>query len=826
MNLKSSIIIVFGIVCLSVTGCHSAQKTRSASIGLPCESIQSMGEESAGWECIRGVPTCAAESGCQHAGMHYPTWYVLGTEPKPPKQLDGYILVHKGYLCNAESCACGESAVRKESLCNADQFASGDGIGTVLNEYYHAESDQCGHELCGAGGVCAEGRCLCDGKSDGPANKNEYECRKPNGESKEQTWFCNRKEGCTCGDAICPAESQCIDGRCLCGTMDVTPATSQQRADIVTLDCFNDVLTCMNTEGCSCGGDFCPMGAICRDGQCLCGRFNISAHGPDIPTDLSGYRCDDDTLLRCDSSASCTCGDQTIENHSDDEEYDGVSETAKYCVYGEILELDYEEFRLSEKSEISGAIRVNAHYPDSCEGLDSDYDICVEPNGCVMPDGQRMPFLHIMEYCTEYPGSGKPKRHSPKPLKGNYSCTDGYWYCTDSKCKCGENMCPYGAQCDNGQCSCFGEPVMPGYICGWQDGIQKCDQESCVCGSETIKRHNECDHNVPVCNAHIQTRCMCKGHMVPDGYKCGEEGDFVCENEDGCICGDTKCIKNEKCSEGQCAVPSWVCGDKPDTLKDPESGSTFCKDNMWCISYSSDGGENCLCPDGQSWIYSYRDDDGEHKQPCPTEEYISTFSQYKDRIRYSGDGLYDNAYRPTCGTDFVPEQLDSYVCLLHDAFWSSCDYKCDPYAGYDGWLCVEASGCGCGSQTCPVGSFCTKENGDFACNYQNKVFERKCDTRSVPVVCRSFSADLTPEIIARGGLLPVDYHSEIVGIFDYPGDNLHLPVGWICPNDAGCACGNATCAKGHFCLGPGHCSLNTGTIPNMTYKSWILGEDR
>ena len=881
MKNQIAIMIVVGIVCISVSGCHSCQTIRSAQTDAPSDTIQPMAEEDTaeedtGWERIHGVMTCVAESGCEHAGLHYPSWYVLGTEPKPPKQLDGYILDFDGYRCNAESCACGESAVRKGAYCNDEQFASGDSINRVWNSDFFSEN--CGHELCGKGGVCAEGRCLCDGKPDGPANKNEYECLEQRDKSLKKTWLCSNDAGCTCGDVICPKGATCHNGRCLCGTtdvtpttpqqradnstlwcvddkltctqedgcscggevcpqgaichngrclcgtMDVTPTTPQQRADNPTLWCFNDKLICNQEDGCSCGGEFCPKGTICHDGQCLCGKLNISAHGPDVPSDLSGYTCENDALLICESE-SCQCGDQIIEN----EECEDCEHVVQYCVNGEILEFHYDlesDYELNEKTEISGAIRLEIEHFASCEDDFSveKKDICIDPNGCMTRDGHHMPFLYFLEYCHER-GNNEPLRYNPKPIPGDgYDCDiDGLWICNDSTCECGENTCPEGSQCDNGKCSCYGEPIMAGYDCEeYEDGIQRCQQDSCKCGAETIKRDERCYKNMPVCSKQILTGCMCKGDLLkgrllplPDGYTCGKQGDFVCQQEDGCICGNTKCSKNEKCQEGQCSVPSWMCDGTPDNLSDAVNHPT-CIDNMWCIQYV-DAAEFCMCPDGQSTIYRYRDKNGERKQTCPAQDYISTYSPYKDRIKYSGEGywLNNNAYRPTCGTDFVPEHLDSYVCSIHDFEDCSCNHSsCTQYPDFDGWLCIDPSGCKCGSLSCPVGSYCNKENGNFVCGYQNPVFEKICETKSDQVVCHSFSADLTPEEISRGGLLPaanrIPYH--------------YGPAGWICPDDAGCACGNAICPKGHYCLGAGQCSLNTGTIPNITFKSWILGE--
>ncbi len=583
----------------------------------------------------------------------------------------------------------------------------------------------------------------------------EYACS--NGQ-----WVCNRWKGCRCGsEEAC--HGACVQGKC--EQPKYTPSS--------TVYC---------KEGnCPCGDGFCAQNAICVAGMCQCGdaksvpgnnhalvsnqygQFTCSALEDDYDQSLMIWACvqnhgcvtldgrhypkytilhDDRELTLCTPSKDDNCHvlekSRYLDFFSGTKEVEGKiqpSPLAWYHVHGETD-------TTTATPGVYGDCVISKE--QSCESEDKSVFEYHGTSKSMLPGESGLEVVYIQALNVKKCEGGTRYCHGRdnEPIAAP-AVSDGY------VCK-KVNMLPpsvtedaapkivKGAKGKNGKAKKLEvvvKPVIPpdedirAWVCD--------DPNGCSCGEGKCPQTGICH----------QEKCTYNGHEIWEGYLCSEKG-CVCQNE-SCQCGENSCSKNMMCDGSQCTCNGFL---KPSgggyecTL---ESGWR-CRNEEGCqcgeepCSYSSScEGDVCLC-DGH---------------PKPGRNFVCQTDLWKCEAEECSCFGVSTHRGGVCDTRICKghetSRNNECYCGLSKAI---SNYACERAAGRYENVCENVAGCPCANTTCPYQTVC-REGGT-------------CHDRTT----------LAP-------LLPANRYELNSGIAK-------------CTQDGGCACGTGKgwCAKDKYCI--------------------------
>ena len=261
----------------------------------------------------------------------------------------------------------------------------------------------------------------------------------------------------------------------------------------------------------------------------------------------------------------------------------------------------------------------------------------------------------------------------------NYVCDV---FCTDGKC----NHIARGLRCDQASCTCGSTNCMKGEIC--KDGQCLCDDAPSLGADYTCKqRHPESPK---------------QKHLSP-------KRDLVCQNPNGCKCGNTTCPANARCDDNTCYcdqtfIPDnqsdFACTPAP-TEKQPNALALTCNAGKCdCFGKKISKGETCHSPYcGRNFVLT---DKGCtcNGELTDTSQYMCATAKEAKHVRYCVNEKGCKCDQKTCPYMTVCQKGE---CV------DRISLKPIP-AGYDisnGLpLCTSETGCACGKTTCENGKHC------------------------------------------------------------------------------------------------------------------------
>ena len=638
-------------------------------------------------------------------------------------------------------------------------------------------------------------------------------------------------------------------GECVLDRTDSIPRWS----DITNHDSANSEYIC-DKRTCKCGADTCRIGEICRSGRCV--SDTCQAHGATraicevdihngersfVSEKIPGACIDIQAVEKLreriaeDAYQKYTHGERQIhymygdrEIHEwelDDVEGYSFSIPDSLNIIDMFLKImNITDLREGNKyydvAECKGGhrychgvnndpIRISDNPKGwACKTVESLYGIgkktglkawvCDDKDGCICGntpcgylksciDGQCHDVSLPVEYCDGKPLEAGYECSYFCSHTGTEECVDDGMKCVERECACGESVCKYGEMCRNGRCLVIkdDEPytVGPGNDCVIHTtsnsakctcyGDGKLDENGCWCGEVKLKN--------------AQETCL---HIHDQYY-------VLCNDSEGCSCGDTKCPMSSYCSDNQCIDP--LTG-KPVPESSEKLGlATSCvKETCKCGDSVCHQGQFCYGSECHNKVYA---------NVLHGERYF-----YDDRLNYSD--VYHKHYLnwELIQSYDMSEYNPNHLPLDEYAFYPYYDVTDENCIGVppaetfrkEPLRCMIASGCQCGDSYCPWGAECI--NG--ACRYDNRYF-----TRFYNVSVGSYDVFGKGKLIYCNGtsIIPKkpifqyeteEYDPEVEYDSDYRCDD----YGWKCLNETGCECGDKICSYSAFCIQPGLCT--------------------
>ena len=609
------------------------------------------------YKCQDGKPVCKNISGCDCNGVTCPA----------------------SAVCDDNGCTCGNQKI--ENIQDASKYACINNLLVCISE------DGCinGDLICPTNSIYMNGKCLCGDDTVAEVKESGYRCIDT---GEENLIICGDINGCKCGDSLCPQNSACQNGQCLCGDK---PFNEHHHGGYVCYDnCEDNRVICENQNGCDCDENVCPKGGICSHGQCLCGDVPI---GKDYKGEFEcvGNKafCSDSNDCICSGSwcpknavcseDKCLCGDTIV-----DKAYSNLSNRSDFICDPQVMYENDDEFSL--------------YYVLSCK----------QDKGCVCGDGYTPKggtCVNGRGYCygSEIPASDLSGMNS------GYACENGVPQpvCKNEKgCKCGDRRCPQNTACHDGKCA-----------------YQDISDLYAVTGNEIrgYKYYNYFTERG--FSGHLND---CGGGQLFEEYT-GEFG-LNCKSDKGCRCGESKCLKGETCTDSGC-----LCGDKPhDSVLDEELGDYpseyIClSDEVICDANDGCSCGDTYCPKGSKCTAEGCTCSNENlpkfnketvKDYLCGEAYVAArFPKIKDLIEdddAASFGLRCNASSCVCGDVKCPKNAvcSSSGCkcgdeIIHnDTSEDISRFICEN----DHLVCDDSLGCQCGEKHCLKTMYC--QNGE------------------------------------------------------------------------------------------------------------------
>ena len=410
------------------------------------------------------------------------------------------------------------------------------------------------------------------------------------------------------------------------------------------------------------------------------------------------------------------------------------------------------------------------------------------------------------------------------------------WVCVDEElCECGEKPCKKGAICENEVCHAASqddqalcERTESGDYRSYQSELSDEDAQDGdkrKCGSAWLDASDNrvCLHlpvgDVPKYQICSTDKKASKKKVKKADSEDEEEGMglswlpamnlrakivYLDAERQGCTCGKEKCSGDTACWEGRCVdiadmqpLPSkdyqWAFGRPRCNKGKCACGSESCRKGEWCISGRCFDSPDVLKVEdryiryGQYEYKNYLNKyyyDYDKDEPLPRDHYkYLTEIEWVDILTHSASAR--------CEDDDMPENLDDYICVIDNVDNGCGEGMVDTYA-FRGWHCMKDEGCACGAGRCGKHGRCYHGQCLYddiylamACAHDYLLWghgdEVKADAEGN---CRCGQSVMPPNV--AGYVCESD-------------------SGMICGLRKGCACGDAVCAKGDYCLEPGKC---------------------
>lgn len=553
---------------------------------------------------------------------------------------------------------------------------------------------------------------------------------------------------------------------------------------------------CDNESGCMCGDTSCEYAQSCIDDQCV-----------DVSLPYDECRGKDDAMKISKSPDGWKCMDVTI---------------------------------LPEGENSKTKVWVCDHL----DGCMCNVEPCKYAQGCV--DGK----------CTEV---ALNQACDGKTVEKDYKCVtaqNGITYttrqigmiCTQSECICGNSHCPKNALCRNGRClNREREPFViptnykdfalldedynePYAYADYEDdnrypsqyykkytynfSMLKCDKSSgCQCNGKLLNKGETC--SMP---------CYGDGRLDENGCWCGdvklndvenetclnlnEKYYVLCNDPEGCVCGETKCPMSSYCLENQCMDP--ITGQPLPKSSQKLALMPICTDESCpCGNMTCKKGEFCngvTCNDkvyanilhGKRYFYDERIIKVTDSRYQPGDEKIDwNLIQSYDMSEFNPDNLPLDEYA------FMPyyDTFETHDCEEEEMVFVK-----------ENLSCMLSSGCQCGEHLCPWGAGCIKGEcvysdaykyhfcgvGKYELQHNNKI--------SISGKGATISCNGTTIIPSEPQIDQQISKSDEWIYYDFKPEYECTEDGWKCSRKSGCQCGDQRCAWGAYCIRPGLCT--------------------
>ena len=384
----------------------------------------------------------------------------------------------------------------------------------------------------------------------------------------------------------------------------------------------------------------------------------------------------------------------------------------------------------------------------------------------------------------------------------DWVCEEDQLVCHNYKgCSCGTATCIPGTVCTpDGKCLCNGQEVTGAdqYRCSLSDNMMKCfTSAGCQCGDVIIPNNSDCIDRQGYCHGKPIDRTI----KNPGEYKCADDAPMlVCGKDEGCTCGDQKCMPGAECYNGEC----WCGRNNKALFNETENELSECRNgSIYQFRYSGEeesGSYIDEAEDEMEYVYTkINPQTGERKCPEYEEHYVSCHDcedltcKYKDSFEhgvslyewmckvYHGCTVMGNAYAygkevnipepepGRCGTEPLRA---GYLCRDHQQ------------------VCNLAEGCPCGELSIAKDEVCTNHiksqyikpaSGQF-CKCSSKNTEMHCPYKALT----RDQFELNNSFEARCGDRTIHY-----SLLDYGNDDDHTDIPYTKASfDVCCLCLN------------------------------------
>ena len=605
----------------------------------------------------------------------------------------------------ASGCKCGDTICPKSTECHdgicrcAGVPSPGKAYECKHNKWVCTDPENCSpeelykEEYCGGKHRIGEGyvcRVIDDPDIPRPKHNNPY-VSDDDPMYDQFEWQCGLSGGCTCGKTQCHRGESCIDGACYCGRKEAMQSSGWI--------CDNGKVYCSQKEGCDCfdhtwkkggscylekmifgdeskyktephqcGDQMCPAGTQCMDGQCIFFSTPYKLAKPEEYISNWGFP-------QCNMTEGCTCGDIQ-------------------CRYGEFC---YRNrcMKTPASAEINGhtidyvpvAIKelkgwFNEGRRKDIVFIPQEYYADPEIWSIGYKHRRLLPYKYEQEPSNYYEGGYDIENHS------GIDFIKQYVFNKPEKDTCRD--VPYPEKSSGFVCLVgvtessyeYGNTVYARYLpneIGWI-----CSQkEGCTCGENKCSYRQTCIDQK--CDDFTWIKSVKYGHKIDDETKKkdDEHAAWMCNQRDGCACGDNKCDYEQICIDQKCESCIGITLRNIE-LKDDEGITYYDYDSVWlCDS------ELCNKPEG-----------------CPcgkTQCYLGGKCFYNEYCHYNGntDYKYNYKYKGCPGKD--TEINLNGTCNNGKYIYSPYLYENDPELGLK---CLQEK-CTCGDIQCSKGQDCT-----------------------------------------------------------------------------------------------------------------------
>ena len=534
-----------------------------------------------GTEYIEGIPEEYADS------FH-----------RAPSHINNYTYKNYQWVCQNESCLCGEKPLPKNAHCNDDNIYCFETIiPKAMSGYVCDKTDK--------KWICASEECLCDGKplpknahcknekiycfdDEIPQNNTGYAC-----DEIEKRWVCpsgnclcdgmelrpgircahNRyidKDDQICGDAHMNTQAaskhDCIDSkwvinkdyRC-CGFRCLATQTASE------YDCVDSMWKAKAEDGQRhCQNKLLPKGATCGSTSIEFAYQEFARCGTERLDQWDDYQCENGRWKCALKDRPCTCngkplpdGARCIDNnaycgHNDERSnWDGLS-----CRNGEWVndaEADAKSGLCHGHKLREGVTCPSYGYEFTSDVVMSDMESCEHVRGCLCHNALCPP----SGICTDR-GCIDPLTDKPFKFQDGYLVSDRLRQCANANgCMCGKGKIEYRDYCYNDN--------------------QYISMRSCVSDEKrTIAENNYLSYDCEYGDVPWLNYCVPDPDIDPTQYfirdcltatpRCFSDRSVkhtqisVCIQKSGCHCIHNTCKYGEACYKGQCAS-DYTCHD-------------------------------------------------------------------------------------------------------------------------------------------------------------------------------------------------------------------------------------------------------------------------
>ena len=299
-----------------------------------------------------------------------------------------------------------------------------------------------------------------------------------------------------CGNETCVNGEICYKNHCAgLGTLAKLPASSY------TWNAF--MPECNSETGCTCGKSKCSKGQFCIDGVCQDTAYTLKQNGKWVRYGILKNR---------------DYADAEDEEYEYDEEDDEEEENTDDNINHE-----------QNKSVNASVFVPNSHIQPP--NFATWFDILTHQTSQTC-DGATPP-LNVEDYICLFTAVEDDRLEAPQTTV----TARGYYCIRPEGCACGNDTCPMHAQCrDN---ACVYDSVYLHEACHRNNIFQTAQEKR-------------------LRNRFVDERgwCRCGDSVVPPnlpGYTCLDAAGMLCQNPEGCPCGNVTCANDESCiSPGNC----------------------------------------------------------------------------------------------------------------------------------------------------------------------------------------------------------------------------------------------------------------------------------